>query len=72
MGSLTDVGISYAFIKDVRDKVTPGSSALFALTSDAVRDKVAEAFRGTQAELISTNLSAEQEAALVKAFSDEA
>ena len=72
MGSLTDVGISDAFIKDVRDKVTPGSSALFVLTSDAVRDKVAEAFRGTHAELISTNLSAEQEAALVQAFSDEA
>jgi uncharacterized membrane protein len=71
-GSLTDVGISDAFIKDVRDKVTPGSSALFALTSDAVRDKVAEAFRGTQAELISTNLSAEQEAALVQAFGEEA
>jgi uncharacterized membrane protein len=72
MGSLTNVGISDTFIKDVRDKVTPGSSALFALTSDAVRDKVAEAFRGTQAELISTNLSAEQEAALAQAFGDEA
>jgi uncharacterized membrane protein len=47
-------------------------SALFALTPDAVRDKVAEAFRGTQAELISTNLTGAQEAALVKAFSDEA
>jgi uncharacterized membrane protein len=72
MGSLSDVGISEEFIKNVRDKVTPGSSALFALTSDAVRDKVAEAFRGTQAELISTNLSAEQEAALAQAFGDEA
>lgn len=72
MGSLTDVGISDTFIKDVRDKVSPGSSALFVLTSDAIRDKVAEAFRGTQAELISTNLSAEQEAALRQAFSDEA
>jgi uncharacterized membrane protein len=70
MGSLTDVGISDAFIKDVRDKVTPGSSALFALTSDAVQDKVIEAFKGSQAELISTNLSAEQESALSQAFGD--
>jgi uncharacterized membrane protein len=71
IGSLADAGISDAFIKDVRDKMTPGSSALFALTSDAVRDKVAEAFR-RQAELISTNVTGAQEAALVKAFSDEA
>jgi uncharacterized membrane protein len=43
-------------------KVTPGTSTLFALTSGAVRDKVADEFRGTEAELIRTNLSDEQEA----------
>ena len=31
-GALTDVGISDDFIKEVRDKVTEGTSALFALT----------------------------------------
>jgi uncharacterized membrane protein len=69
-GSLTDVGIDDDFIRDVREKVTPGTSALFALTSDAVPDRVAEAFRETQAELISTNLSAEQEARLRETFSE--
>jgi uncharacterized membrane protein len=69
-GALTDVGIDDDFIKRVREKVTPGTSALFALTSDAVLDRVAAEFRGTHAELISTNLSAEQEAALRHAFEE--
>lgn len=71
MGSLTDVGISDAFIKNVRDKVTPGTSALFLLTSNAVIDRVQSEFAGSQAELISTNLSAEQEAKLREAFATE-
>lgn len=70
-GSLTDVGISDAFIRDVRDKVTPGTSALFLLTSGAVIDRVRSEFSGTEAELISTNLSAEQEAKLREAFANE-
>lgn len=70
-GSLTDVGINDAFIKDVREKVTPGSSALFVMTSDAVQDRVADAFADTQAELIRTNLSNEQEDRLREAFGQE-
>ena len=70
-GSMTDVGIDDRFIKDVRDQVTPGTSALFVLTSDAVRDKVRDAFAGQRPELISTNLSNEQEAALRDAFAEE-
>jgi uncharacterized membrane protein len=69
-GSLSDVGIDDDFIRTVREKVTPGSSALFAMTENAVTDRVLDAFRGTQAELISTNLSSEQEAKLREAFED--
>ena len=36
-GSLADVGIDDDFIRQVREKVTPGTSALFALTSGARR-----------------------------------
>lgn len=46
----------------------PGTSALFVLTSGAVYDKVAAEFSGTDAELIRTNLSDEQEANLREAF----
>ena len=70
-GSLTDVGISDAFIKNVRDKVTPGTSALFLLSSDAVFDRIRGQFAGTEAELISTNMSEEQESRLRAAFQQE-
>jgi uncharacterized membrane protein len=69
-GSLADVGISDAFIKSVRDQITPGTSALFLLSSDAVIDRVREEFPTHEAELISTNLSAEQEAKLREAFAE--
>jgi uncharacterized membrane protein len=70
-GSLTDVGISDDFIRSVRDQVTPGTSALFVLSSDAVLDKVEEAFKGAHAQLISTNLSNEEEQKLREAFAEE-
>ena len=72
-GSLTDVGIDDNFIKKVRDEVTPGTSALFLMTSGAVMDKVLDRFEGRdKPELIQTNLSEEDEAALRQAFSEQA
>lgn len=68
LGSMTDLGISDRFVRDVRDKVTPGTSALLLLTSNAVYDKVAAEFRDYRGELISTNLSDAQEAVLREAF----
>lgn len=70
-GSLTDVGIDDDFIDDVKKAVTPGTSALFLMSSNAVPDRLHEAFSGWGAELISTNLSQDQEDALRRAFSDE-
>jgi len=69
-GSMADVGIDDDFIRKVRDQVTPGTSALFALTTNAVTDRVLESFKGTRAELISTNLSADQETKLREAFEE--
>ncbi len=47
-GALADVGISDDFIKQVREKVTEGTSALFALTSGATAvDKVVDELRHT-------------------------
>jgi uncharacterized membrane protein len=70
-GSLADVGINDSFIGSVRDQVTPGTSALFLLSSDAVMDRVKAEFPASDAELISTNLSDEQEAKLREAFAQE-
>jgi uncharacterized membrane protein len=73
MGSMTDVGIDDTFIKSVRDKVTPGTSALFLYTGNVVQDRVADAFKGMhgQAELIQSNLSREQEAKLRDVFGEQ-
>ena len=70
-GSLADVGISDDFIKSVRSKVTEGTSALFLMTSGAVKDKVAEAVRGMNFEIIATNLSKEEEEKLREVFAEE-
>ena len=70
-GYFSDYGIDDNFIKQVREKVTPGTSALFMLTSDAVVDKVVEAFKQHQFELISTNLPTEQEEKLRELFAQE-
>ncbi|MGB3327996.1 MAG: DUF1269 domain-containing protein [Thermomicrobiales bacterium] len=71
-GSLTDVGINDDFIKQTREKVTPGTSALFLLSQNAVTDRIAEAFKGLPAfELIASNLSIEEEAKLKDVFGVE-
>ena len=70
-GSMADVGIDDGFIKEVKSKVTPGTSALFLLSSDAVLDKVKPQVEQLHAELIHTNLSAEQEQALRSAFAED-
>lgn len=70
-GSMVDVGINDNFIKQVREKVTPGTSALFLLTGGAVVDRIAAAVKGVEFEIISTNLSQEEEAKLKAAFEDE-
>jgi uncharacterized membrane protein len=71
VASLTDVGIDDAFITEVRDQVTEGTSALFVLTHDAVLEKVRDAFAAHgPSELIHTNLSAEQESALREVFQE--
>jgi uncharacterized membrane protein len=71
LGSMSDVGINDQFIKSVRKEVTPGTSALFLLSSDGVLDRLKGEFEGTEAELVSTNLSTEQEAKLREAFAHE-
>ncbi|MEQ3552100.1 DUF1269 domain-containing protein [Pseudonocardia nematodicida] len=69
-GSMADAGIDEDFIKSVRAEVEPGTSALFVMTSDAVLDRVKDAFKDMPMTLIRTNLSHDQEAALRTAFAD--
>jgi uncharacterized membrane protein len=70
-GKMVDYGISDDFIRDVRQKVTEGTSALFLLTSCAVMDRVKEQLKGMEFELIASNLTKEQENQLKATFSAE-
>ena len=71
-GSMADVGIDDDFIKQVREKVTEGTSALFALTSGATApDKIIDELKQYDFEIISTNLPEEQENKLREAFAQE-
>ena len=70
--SFMDIGISDTFIKESRDKITPGTSALFLLSSNAVLDRVVPQIKENLPpfELIASNLSDVQQAKLEAAFAD--
>ncbi|RIQ36953.1 DUF1269 domain-containing protein [Jiangella rhizosphaerae] len=70
--SLADVGIDDDFIRQIRDRVTPGTSALFALTSDAASGEIIQALdeSGINAELLDVTISDEQEELLKEAFAE--
>jgi uncharacterized membrane protein len=67
--SLEDEGIDEEFIKRVSEKVTEGTSALFALTSEAKLDEVIDELKHyDDFEIISTDMPAEKERKLREAF----
>ena len=74
MGALTgcfaDYGIDDNFIKRIRKEVEPGTSALFLMTTNAVVDRVVDELKGREFELVSTNLTREQEDELRRAFGE--
>jgi uncharacterized membrane protein/uncharacterized BrkB/YihY/UPF0761 family membrane protein len=67
-GSLRTAGINGAVVQQVRDEVTPGTSALFVMTSDVDVDRVRDAFLSHRPTLIHTSLTPEQDAALREYF----
>jgi uncharacterized membrane protein len=69
-GALTDFGIDDNFIKKVRDKVKPGTSALFLMSTHAVLDRVVAELKSLNPELIESNLSDEQESRLRELFAE--
>ena len=75
MGALSDTmpdyGIRDDSIKQTREQVTAGTSALFQMTTDAVQDKVVEELKGHEFELIASKLTTEQEHQLRVPFAAE-
>jgi uncharacterized membrane protein len=71
-GALSDVGIDDELIQRIREQLTPGTSALFLLTSDAVIDRIQGVFTEEERpDLLFTNLSPEYEEALREIFTEE-
>ncbi len=70
-GALGDFGIDDDFIKQMRDKVTPGTSALVVLAATQAPDRVADQLRHLAPELITTNLSNESEQRLRDLFEND-
>jgi uncharacterized membrane protein len=68
-GHFAETGIDRDFIRSVQEKVTPGTSALFLLSDHAAMGRVRLEFVNMNPELISTDLSEEQEQRLREAFS---
>lgn len=69
-GKFSTYGIGRCFVNSVSEKVTEGTSALFLMASRAVVDRISEAAREESwaFEIISINLSAEQEQRLWQDF----
>jgi uncharacterized membrane protein len=71
MGRGVDIGVDNQFIKDVGDDLVPGDSAIFVLIRKMTPDKVTAQLKRFGGTLYHTSLSAEAEAALVRALEDE-
>ena len=62
------VGISGTQLETIREQVTVGTSALFAVTQDGDTDRVGERFNGLHATLIATNLTDAERSTLLQTF----
>jgi uncharacterized membrane protein len=67
-GALSDYGVDDKFIKEVGNKIEPGHSALFLMVESWTEDKVLDEISGTDAEVLQTSLSNEDEEKLKAAF----
>jgi uncharacterized membrane protein len=70
-GTLAEFGVEDDFVKRVRDTVTPGSSAVFAICDSGSVDVIAAAVRDRGVAMIRSDLSHEQEQHLRDALAEE-
>ena len=65
---LAGVGIHQDQIDRIRGAVTPGTSALFAVTDEADIDRLGERFHGLHETLVATNLTEAESSVLHETF----
>ena len=68
---LAPVGLSDELLRKVRNRVVPGTSALFLLTPDSALERIGRAVTGSGTEPLVTTLTGEEETALHRAFATE-
>lgn len=66
--AMAAVGIGSDQLERIRENVTPGTSALFAVTEEGDLDRVGERFHGFSGKLVATNLTQEERALLHETF----
>jgi uncharacterized membrane protein len=67
-GAASDYGIDDKFMKELGDKLQPGTAAIFVLVREATRDKVVPEISKYGGHVIQSSLSNEQETALQEAL----
>lgn len=70
-GKMGKTGIDKAVLEQMGDAVPPGKAGWFLLIEKMTEDKFLEAVQGTQARVVRTNLSHEDEEQLKAAFGTE-
>jgi uncharacterized membrane protein len=70
-GSLSDFGIEDHFVRDVRAAVTPGTSAIFVVSTATSAEQLAGALATLELRTLSSRLSPEQEQRLRDALGEE-
>ena len=68
VGRLLDTGVDPAFVRNVKQKLTPGGSALFLVIRHASYDAVVGALEPFKGELIQTSLDSDVEEELREAL----
>jgi uncharacterized membrane protein len=66
--STQKVGVSDEQLERIRNEVTEGTSALFAVTEEGNLDRLGERFRGVHFRLIETNLTPAERETLLETF----
>ena len=69
-GSLEDFGVADDFVKRIRDNVTPGTSAIFALSERGSANEVAARLTAPGVVMLRSELSPEQAENLREALAD--
>jgi uncharacterized membrane protein len=69
--STEGAGITKEDLERIRTQVVEGTSALFVVTEDGNLDRLGERFRGTEHQLIGTNLTEAERETLLETFGGE-